>query len=125
MRVKAKLTRVNNNWKGKPDIIFKKDCFYSACEGLDGIFTVSDSHATSVKFTNEDFHRMFEVVKSSKPKHRGIYIIEYGSVYASDPWDIIGYCETEEEAKEFINKQYCSSLYHYTCVDHILNVKEK
>ena len=55
---------------------------------------------------------------------KGIYVIEYGSLYDSDPWEIIGYCETEEEAQEFINKQSCTSLYHCTEVKHISKVKE-
>ena len=53
---------------------------------------------------------------------KGIYVIEYGSSYDSDPWEIVGYCETEEEAQEFINKQLYTSLYHCTEVKHISKV---
>ena len=51
--------------------------------------------------------------------NKDIYLIEYGSLYDSDPWKIIGYCETEEEAQEFIDKQLFKSLYHCTLVKHI------
>ena len=53
-----------------------------------------------------------------------LYVIEYGSSYDSDPWEIVGYCKTKEEAEEFINKQFHPSLYHCTEVKHISKVKE-
>lgn len=56
---------------------------------------------------------------------KGIWVIEYGSLYDSDPWEIVGYCDTKEEAQEFINKQFCTSLYHCTEVKHISKVKER
>ena len=55
--------------------------------------------------------------------NKGIYVIEYGSSYDSDPWEIIGYCETKEEAQEFINKQIHTTLYHCTEVKHISEIK--
>lgn len=54
-----------------------------------------------------------------------IYLIEFGSSYSSDPWEIVGFCETEKEAKEFISKQFCTSLYHCTEVKHISKIKKE
>lgn len=129
MKVKAKLSRMTYDDRGKPIVLFKRYCFYQAFAGLDGTFTVSDARATPTKFTKDEFNRFFDVIElpkveltSTKPK--GIYVIEYGSSYDSDPWEIVGYCETKEEAQEFINKQFCTSLYHCTLVKHISKVKE-
>lgn len=77
-------------------------------------------------YDKHEFHRHllkddFYLVNEEKP--HGIYVIEYGSSYSSDPWEIIGYCNTKEEAQEFINKQHCTSLYHCTEVKHISKVR--
>ena len=45
-----------------------------------------------------------------------IYIIEFGSSYSSEPWEIVGFCETEKEAQAFVSKQLTQSLYHITKV---------
>ena len=130
MRVKAKLSRIEYEDHGKPIVLFKRYCFYQAFAGLDGTFTVSDVRATPTKFTKDEFNRFFDVVElprveltSTKPK--GIYVIEYGSSYDSDPWEIVGYCETKEEAIEFINRQFHSSLYHYSEVKHVSQIKKE
>ena len=66
-----------------------------------------------------------EKCKQFEGKQAGIYVIEYGSSYDSDPWEIIGYCNTKEEAQEFIDKQFCPSLYHCTEVKHISQIKKE
>ena len=61
-----------------------------------------------------------EIGLSSQEKYtQDIYVIEHGSLYSSDPWEIVGFCETNEEAQEFINKQSFPSLYHCTEVKHV------
>ena len=63
-------------------------------------------------------------INSFKKSNEGIYVVEYGSHYDSDPWENIGYANTKEEAQEFINKQFCSSLYHCRELKHVSKVKE-
>lgn len=55
--------------------------------------------------------------------NESIYVIEYGSHYDSDPWQNVGYANTKEEAQEFINKQFCPSLYHCRELKHISKVR--
>lgn len=51
---------------------------------------------------------------------QNMYLIEFGSSYSSDPWDVLCVCETNELAEEYISKQLeakphtISSLYHIT-----------
>ena len=93
----------------------KLNCYVVTHE--DSIWTY-DKHEFRKNLLNDDYY----LVDEEKPK--GIYVIEYGSSYNSDPWEIIGYCNTKEEAQEFINKQFHTSLYHCTEVKHISKVKE-
>lgn len=130
MRVKAKLSRIEYDNRGKPIVLFKRYCFYLAFVGLDGTFTVADTRSIPIKFTKDEFNRFFEIVEvpknepvSNKPKD--IYVIEYGSSYSSDPWEIVGYVNTKEEALDFINKQFYSALYHYSEVKHVSQIKEE
>lgn len=48
-----------------------------------------------------------------------MYLVEFGSSYSSDPWDVLCVCETNELAEEYISNQLedkptISSLYHIT-----------
>lgn len=63
MKVKAKLTRVSYNNRGKPIVEFTMDQCYNAFEGLDGIFTVGDNRSNPTKFTKDEFHRLFKVIE--------------------------------------------------------------
>lgn len=51
---------------------------------------------------------------------QNMYLVEFGSSYSSDPWDVLCICETNELAEEYISKQVetkphiSSSLYHIT-----------
>ena len=122
MRVKAKLSRVSYDDRGKPIVEFSMDQCYNAFEGLNGIFTLNDNRGNPTKFTKNEFHQFFKVIECSKPEPQTLYVIEYGSLYDSDPWEIIGYCNTKEEAQEFINKQFHPPLYHCTEVKHISKI---
>lgn len=93
----------------------KEDCYIVTHYDSKWEFTKSEMRKGLL---NGDYH----LVNEEKPQ--GIYVIEYGSSYDSDPWEIIGYCETKEEAQEFISKQFHTSLYHCTEVKHISKVKE-
>lgn len=125
MRVKAKLSRVSYDDTWKPIIEFSIDQCYNAFEGLDGIFTVSDNHGNPTKFTRDEFHQFFKILEVSESKTPTLYVIEYGSSYDSDPWTIVGYTNTKEEALNFINKQFYSSLYHYSEVKHVSQIKKE
>ena len=92
----------------------KLNCYVVISDNFKWVFDKSELHKCLL---NGDYC----LVNEEKPQ--GIYVIEYGSSYDSDPWEIIGYCETKEEAQEFINKQHCTSLYHCTLVNHISKVK--
>jgi hypothetical protein len=50
---------------------------------------------------------------------QNMYLVEFGSSYSSDPWDVLCVCETNELAEEYISNQLedkptVSSLYHIT-----------
>lgn len=51
---------------------------------------------------------------------KNMYLVEFGSSYSTDPWDVLCVCETNELAEEYISKQLeaksynTSSLYHIT-----------
>ena len=92
----------------------KLNCYVVTYEDSEWTY---DKHEFRKNLLNDDYY----LVDEEKPQ--GIYVIEYGSSYDSDPWKIIGYCNTKEEAQEFINKQFYTSLYHYTEVKHISKVK--
>jgi hypothetical protein len=124
MRVKAKLSRVSYDDYYKPIVEFSMDQCYHAFEGLDGTFTVSDNRGNPTKFTKDEFHQFFKVIEVPKLKLQTIYVIEYGSHYDSDPWENVGYANTREEAQEFIDKQFCPSLYHCRELKHVSKVKE-
>lgn len=125
MRVKAKLSRVSYDDRWKPIVEFSMDQYYNAFEGLDGIFTVSNNRGNPTKFTKDEFHQFFKVIECSKPESQTLYVIEYGSHYDSDPWENIGYANTKEEAQEFINKQFCPSLYHCRELKHVSKIKKE
>lgn len=125
MQVKAKLTRVSYDDHYKPIIEFSMDQCYYAFEGLDGVFTVRDNHGNLTKFTRDEFDQFFKVIECSTPESQTLYVIEYGSHYDSDPWENIGYANTREEAQEFINKQFCPSLYHYRELKHISKINKE
>lgn len=124
MIVKAKLSRVSYDYRTKPIVEFSMDQCYHAFEGPDGVFTVRDNRGNPTKFTRDEFNQFFKIIEVPESKSRTLYVIEYGSHYDSDPWKIVGYCETKEEATEFINKQFCPSLYHYTEVKHVSQIKK-
>ena len=125
MRVKAKLTRVSYTDRGKPIVEYSMDQCYLALEKLDGTFTVCDNRNNPTKFTRDEFHRLFKIIDIPESGPRTLYVIEYGSLYSSDPWEIIGYCHTTEEAQAFINKQFCPSLYHCRELKHISKVRKE
>lgn len=125
MRVKAKLSRVSYDDHAKPIVEFSMDQCYNAFEGLDGIFTVSNNRGNPTKFTKDEFYKFFKIIEVSESKPQTLYIIEYGSHYDSDPWENIGYANTREEAQEFINKQFCSSLYHCRELKHVSQIKKE
>lgn len=125
MRVKAKLSRVSYDDRGKPIINFLIDQCYNAFEGLNGNFTVRDNRGNLTKFTKDEFDQFFKVIECSTPESQTLYVIEYGSHYDSDPWENIGYANTREEAQEFINKQFCPSLYHYRELKHISKINKE
>lgn len=124
MRVKAKLTRVSYTDRGKPIVEFSMDQCYLALEKLDGTFTVCDNRNNPTKFTRDEFHQLFKIIDIPESSPRTLCVIEYGSSYSSDPWEIIGYCHTKEEAQAFINKQFCPSLYHCRELKHISKVRQ-
>ena len=124
MRVKAKLSHVSYDDRGKLIIEFSIDQCYNAFEGLDGAFTVKNNRGNPTKFTKYEFYQFFKVIEVPKLQPRTLYVIEYGSHYDSHPWTIIGYANTEEEAQEFINKQFCPSLYHYNEIKHVSQIKK-
>lgn len=125
MTVKAKLSRVSYDNRGKPIVEFSMDQCYNAFKGLDGIFTVNDNRGNPTKFAKDEFHQFFKVIECSKPESQTLYVIEYGSHYDSDPWENIGYANTKEEAQEFINKQFCPSLYHCRELKHVSKIKKE
>jgi hypothetical protein len=125
MRVKAKLTRVSYTDRGKPIVEFSMDQCYLALEKLDGTFTVCDNRHNPTKFTRDEFHQLFKIIDIPESGPRTLYVIEYGSHYDSDPWQNIGYANSKEEAQEFINKQFCPSLYHCRELKHISKVKKE
>ena len=125
MKVKARLSRVSYDDRGKPIVEFSRDQCYNAFEGLNGNFTVNDNRGNSTKFTKDEFHQFFKVIECSKPESQTLYVIEYGSHYDSDPWKNIGYANTKEEAQEFINKQFCPSLYHCRELKHVSKIKKE
>lgn len=49
-----------------------------------------------------------------------MFLIEFGSSYSSDAWDVLCVCDTEDSAEEYISKQllemphHSRSLYHTT-----------
>lgn len=53
---------------------------------------------------------------------QNMYLVEYGSSYSNDAWDVLCICETNELAEEYISKDLeekslpsnFSSLYHIT-----------
>lgn len=124
MRVKAKLSRVEYDNRGKPIVEFSMDQCYNAFEGLDGVFTVSDNRGNPTKFTKDEFNQFFKIIEVPESKPQTFYVIEHGSHYNADPWIIVGYCETKEEAQEFINKQLCPNLYHYRELKHVSKIKK-
>ena len=121
MRVKAKLSRVSYNDRGKPIIEFNRGFSYQAFASVDpGIMLVSDSRNHLQRFTKDEFYKFFEEIVKTPT----LYVIEYGSHYDSDPWEIIGYANSKEEAQAFIDEKLHTSLYHCTEVKHISKVKE-
>lgn len=125
MRVKAKLSRVSYNDRGKPIVEFSMDQRYLALEKLDGTFTVCDNRCNPTKFTKDEFFQFFKILEDSESKTPTLYVIEYGSHYDSDPWENVGYANTKEEAQEFINKQFCPSLYHCRELKHVSKIKKE
>ena len=125
MRVKAKLSRIEYDDHYKPIVEFSMDQCYCAFEGLDGVFTVRDNRGNLTKFTRDEFDQFFKVIECSKPESQTLYVIEYGSHYDSDPWENVGYANTKEEAQEFINKQFCPSLYHCRELKHVSKIKKE
>lgn len=100
---------------------------YHAVKTKDGYVVKSKDGYGPWHFYEPEMHRylikgVFEIIGGVTEK--SIYVIEYGSSYDSDPWEIIGYCNTKEEAQEFINKQFSTSLYHCTKVKHVSKIKE-
>ena len=93
----------------------KLNCYVVTHEDSEWVY---DKHEFRQHLLKDDFYL------ADEEKPHGIYVIEYGSSYDSDPWEIIGYCNTKEEAQEFINKQFHTSLYHCTEVKHISKVRE-
>ena len=63
MKVKARLSRVSYDDRGKPIVKFSMDQCYNAFEGLNGNFTVSDNRGNSTKFTKDEFHQLFKVIE--------------------------------------------------------------
>lgn len=125
MRVKAKLTRVGYTDRGKPIVEYSMDQCYLALEKPDGTFTVCDNRCNPTKFTEDEFHQLFKILEEPESKTQTLYIIEYGSHYDSDPWKNVGYANSKEEAQEFINKQFCPSLYHCRELKHISKVRKE
>ena len=66
MRVKAKLSRVSYDDRGKPIVNFLIDQCYNALEGLNGNFTVSDKRGNPTKFTRDEFDRFFKIIEVSE-----------------------------------------------------------
>ena len=56
----------------------------------------------------DDFEMTWEIANNTKT----IWIIERGSVYSSDPWEIEGVFATEEKAKEYIKHSEVPELLH-------------
>lgn len=52
-----------------------------------------------------------------------VYLVEEGSSYSSDPWDIIGVFESEQDALNYKNQQDWPSLIHITEVPFIRKKK--
>lgn len=127
MRVQAKLSRVSYKANGKPIVEFSYDQCYNAFEGLSGIFTVNNNHGKPVQFTRDEFYQFFRSLEmpESQSTTLTLYVIEYGSHYDSDPWENVGYANTREEAQEFINKQFCPSLYHCRELKHVSKIKKE
>lgn len=123
MKVKAKLSRVSYDYKGKPIIEFLIDQCYNAFEGLDGAFTVNNKRGNPIKFTRDEFNQFFKIIEVPELQPRTLYVIEHGSHYDSDSWKNVGYANTREEAQEFINKQFCPSLYHCRELKHVSKIK--
>ena len=76
MRVKAKLSRVSYDDRGKPIVNFLIDQCYNAFEGLNGNFTVSDKRGNPTKFTRDEFDRFFKVIEVPEFKPRTLYVID-------------------------------------------------
>ena len=125
MIVKAKLSRVSYDYRTKPIIEFSIDQCYHAFEGLDGTFTVSNNRGNPTQFTKDEFDQFFKIIEAPKSQPQTLYVIEYGSHYDSDPWENVGYANTKAEAQEFINKQFCPSLYHCRELKHVSKVKKE
>ena len=93
----------------------KLNCYVVTHEDSEWVFDKSEFRKNLL---NGDYYLVDE------EKSQDIYVIEYGSHYDSDPWQNVGYANTKEEAQEFINKQFCPSLYHCRKLKHISKVKE-
>ena len=66
MRVKAKLSRVSYDDRGKPIVNFLIDQCYNALEGPNGNFIVSDKRGNPTTFTRDEFDRFFKIIKVSE-----------------------------------------------------------
>ena len=51
---------------------------------------------------------------------KNAYIVEYGSNYSDDAWDILCVCSTEEKAKEFIESDLVAHEYRSRRLYHII-----
>lgn len=85
MRVKAKLSRVSYDDRGKPIVNFLIDQCYNALEGLDGAFTVTNKRGNPIKFTRDEFNQFFKIIEVPELQPKTLYAIKYGSHYDSGP----------------------------------------